>query len=656
LEFARLEFGGRRLLAMERRLAAILAADIAGFARLMGADEEGTHTALRSHREIADRLIGAQHGRVFASAGDSVIAEFASAVEAVQAAVEIQREIARRNKTVPADKRLCFRIGLNIGDVMVEGDNLFGDGVNVAARVQALAKPGGICVSRNVYNQVKNKIAIAFEDLGEHRLKNIAEPLTVYRVLTDATAGRSRVLPLVVAMRRQRLALAGLAILVVCGLGAAGWYAIQRGPGHANKPAIAVLPLDSIGSDEATDRLADGLSEDIITDLARFRDLDVIARNSTMIYKGKAVDIRQIGRDLDVDYILEGSVQRHAEQIRITAQLIDAVTGTHLWADSWDRPLTDTFEVQTEVAERVAGLLGSLRGVNSITSDQIRRLKGRPPASFTAYDNYLLAVEASGVLTKESISAGIDYATKAIALDPNFGRAYGIRARLEYNSIHNNGVDYDTAMGQMEADARRAVELDPNSPDTRAARAWYFNNAGRQAEAEAEIRAAVAVNPSNVGVLHFAAAILAVSANPEEGAELADKVLRIDPRADTATLLTIKDAYFYTRRFDKLIAVVASVPENARSRMSRLYLAFSYALLGRKDEAERATAVVLSRYPNISAELLLNQGFTFARPQEEKLFLDGFRATGVALCASEADLAAITKPVRLPECMALTPK
>jgi TolB-like protein/class 3 adenylate cyclase/tetratricopeptide (TPR) repeat protein len=636
---------------MERKLTAILAADIAGYSRLMGMDEEGTLAALRSHRDVVDRVIATHRGRVFGSAGDSVIAEFPSAVEAILAAVEIQQEAGRANDDLSAEKKLQFRIGLNIGDVMVEGDNLFGDGVNVAARIEALARPGGICLSSNVYDQVKNKVAFAFEGLGQLRVKNITEPLTVYRVLADSTAARPRVLTWLIMIQHQRLAVVALAIPLLCALGAVVWSALPDETSRSGPPAIAVLPLDNIGYDLETSRLADGLTEDIITDLARFEGLVVIARNSTMIYKGNAVDVRQVGKDLDVGFVLEGSVQRHADQIRITAQLIDAETGTHLWAESWDRPLVDTFAVQTEIAEQVAGLLGSARGGASINAEQIRKLKGLPPANLTAYDYYLLAVEASGVLTKESVASGIDNATKAIALDPNFGRAYGIRARLEYNSIHNNGVDYDTAIEQMEADARRAVELDPNSPETRGAWAWYLNNTGHLSEAEAEIRAALAVNPSNVGVLHFAAAILAFGANPEEGAKLADKLLRLDPRADGGTLSTIKDAYFFTRRFDDLIAVTLRIPEKERTRGGRLLLAFSYALLGRKDEAEQARAVVLAHYPNISAELMVNQGWAFALPASEKLFLDGFRATNLPVCATGADLAKIAKPMRLPECV-----
>ena len=633
-----------------RRLAAILAADVAGYSRLMGADERGTLSTLHSHREAVDRLIVLHHGRVFGSAGDSVIAEFASAVEAVEAAVEIQRETLRRNEGVPPDKRFFFRIGINIGDVMVEGDNLFGDGVNVAARVQALAKPGGICVSRNVYNQVKNKVPVAFEDLGEHRVKNIIEPLTIYRLLTDSTAKRSRVRTWLVALRRQKLSVGVVGVLLLIGLGTAVWYALPGGTPGEGQPAIAVLPLDNIGYDEATNRLADGLTEDIITDLARFQGILVIARNSTMVYKGKAVDVRQVGKDLDVGYVLEGSIQRHADQIRITAQLINANTGTHIWADSWDRPVADTFAVQTEIAERVAGSLASTTGGESIAADQIRKLKGRPPASLTAYDDYLLAVEGDIIFTKESMFAGLDYATKAIALDPGFARAYGIRARLEYNSTHY-GVDYETAMREMEADARRAVELDPNDAETRGAWTWYLAVRGRNAESEIEVRKSLEVNPSNVLTLNAASSIFAFNGHPEEAAKAADKSLRIDPRANSLSLNTLKDAYFFDRRFKDLIAVVSRVPEDARSRGSRLYLAFSYALLGQHDDAERARADVLAHYPKISAEQMMNQGWVFTRPQEQNLFLDGFRATNLPVCAADVDLAKFAKPVRLPECV-----
>jgi TolB-like protein/class 3 adenylate cyclase len=635
----------------QRRLAAILAADVVGYGRLMEQDEAGTFDRLRALRtELFEPEIQKHNGRIFKLIGDGLLAEFGSVVDAVECTVVLQCGMAERNAGLAAGQRIDVRMGLNLGDVIVEGEDRHGDGVNIAARLQQLAEPGGIAISRNVYNQVKNKVGFRFEALGEHQVKNIAERVTVYRVLVDGAAARPRVLLWAANLLRQRRAAIGISILLLVGIAALAWYPKPNESPPTGKPAIAVLPLEDIGGDEATGRLADGLTEDIITDLARFPDLDVIARNSTAVYKGKPVDVRQVGKDLKVGYVLEGSLQRQADQIRITAQLIDSSTGANLWSERWERPAVDMFAVQTEVAERVAGTLGSVNGVQSINAAEIRKIKGRPPTNLTAYEFYLLAVEAKGAFTKEAIFAGFDYATKAIALDPNFARAYAVRARLGYNRIHY-GVDYDTAMRAMEADAKRAVDLDPNDPEAQAAMAWYLNNAGRLAESETEILAALQANPANVNVLIMAAATLAWSGKPEKAAELADKVLRIDPRASSGNLNTIKDAYFFSRRFDDLIAVVSRLPENARSRGSRLFLTFSYAFLAKHDELERARTQLLTEYPSMSAELLLNTGWFFARPQEKNLFLDGFRAASVPLCASDGDLATITKPTRLPECV-----
>lgn len=638
--------------AMERRLAAILFADVAGYSRLMGADEAATLSALKTRFAAIERLVAAHRGRVFATAGDSIAAEFVSAVEALHAAVEIQQESERR--APGADSPLRLRIGLNLGDVMADGDNLFGDGVNVAARIQALAPPGQICISPSLLNQVKNKVPFAFEDLGRHRLKNIAEPLTVYRVLTDPGMAATTSQRLLAKLRRQRVlgAIAACLLLALIGAGIGVWF--STGSEAPAAPGIAVLPLSSLDGDEATSRLADGLTEDIITDLARFKDLIVIARNSTMVYKGDSVDAREVGREFDVGYVLLGTIQRQGDDMRISAQLVDAGSGATIWAERWDRPVADTFAVQTEIAERVAGSIGSINGIDSIAADQVKKLKRRQPVTLTAYENYLLAVEAKGTFTKEALEAGIAAATKAIELDPTFARAYAVRARLEFNTSHY-GVPHDVAMQQMHDDARKGVDLDPNDPETRAAWAWYLFNKGQIIEGETEIRAALAANPANINVLIFAAAIIASNGHPEEGAALADKVLRIDPRASAGSLNTIKDAYFFAHRFDDLIAVVNRLPIAARSKGSRLFLAFSYALLGKKTEAAAARADLLQKFPAISAELLMNQGWVYPRPEDQELFLDGFRAADVPLCAKPTDLAAFSNPVRLPECQGQQP-
>jgi TolB-like protein/class 3 adenylate cyclase/Tfp pilus assembly protein PilF len=634
---------------MARKLTTILAADVAGYSRLMERDEQATLSALKRVREIIAKNIAAHHGRIFGGAGDSVVAEFGSAVEATEAAIAIQRELASQDKGGNGTTDLQLRIGLNIGDVVVEGEDLLGDGVNVAARLEALAEPGGICLSRAVFEQVRGKIDARFEPLGPHTVKNITKTISVYRLALD---GKTQSAPLrwLNRIRRQRHAVPAMAGLVLLFGAFLLWYLLQEPlPAHS-KLSVAVLPLSTIGTDEPTQRLADGLTEDIITDLSRFADLEVVASNTTAAYKAKSNGAGDIGKELGVSYVLEGTIQREAERLRISAQLLDVSTGTHLWTQRWDRPTQEAFVVQSELAEQIAASLASAETSAALTAGEIRKVKRRPPASLQAYDLYLLAMEGNSKFTKETVFSGLELATKAIALDPNFARAYGIRARLHFNSTHF-GADYKQAMAAMEADARKAVELDPSGAEPRNALAWYYFVSGRNKDSEVQLRAALRFNPANITLIKSAAAVYALSGHPEEGAELADKVLRLDPLATSNTLNTIKDAYFFARRFEDAVAVISRIPPESRSKGSRLFLTFSLALLGRKNDAERARAELLEAYPNISAELLLNQGWAFEREEDTKLFLDGFAAANVPICASAADLVKIEKPVRLPGCV-----
>ena len=425
--------------------------------------------------------------------------------------------------------------------------------------------------------------------------------------------------------------------------------AVDRRPA-ADKPAIAVLPFEAIGEDGSMARLAIGITEDIITDLARFRGLDVIARNSAAVYRDRAIDLRKIGRELNVQYIVEGSIQRQSEKIRVTAQLVDVSTGGILWSDRWDRPAEDVFAIQSEVAAQIAATLGGMGGSAVITAEEMRKAKRRPPASLTAYEQYLLANEGRMLFTRESVALGIEAATKAIALDPTLGRAYVARAWLNYIASHY-GAEFETAMQAMEADARRALSLDSHDAEARVTLAHYLTSRGRFQESEAQIRAALQANPANAQVLVVAAAMQATNGRPEEAAELADRVMRLDPWMTAENLNCIKDAYFFAGRFEDVVAVVSRIPEDARGRGARLLLTLSYALLDRASETAKARADLLDHYPAISAELLLNQDWAFARRQEEGLFLKGFRAAGVSLCAFNTDLADILNAKRLPECI-----
>lgn len=342
-----------------RRLCVILAADVAGYCRLMGADEDGTLTALTAHRrELIDPAIAEHAGRIVKTTGDGFLAEFASVVDAVRCAVDIQRGMAERNKTVTQNRQLAFRIGLNLGDVIVQNGDLYGDGVNVAARLEAMAEPGGICLSASAHEQVQDKItAVRFEDLGEQRVKNIARPVRAYRVA---------------------LGLAGPVPSPI--------------PAHSSRPSIAVLPLDNMSADPEQEHFADGLAEDLITDLSRIAGLLVIARNSTFTYKGRPVSVHQVGRELGVRYVVEGSVRKVDNRVRITAQLIDAATNTHVWADRYDRDLTDIFAVQDEVTREIVGAL------------RLRLTPGQAPARKAG-------AQGGGLLRR------------ALELDPTFGAA-----------------------------------------------------------------------------------------------------------------------------------------------------------------------------------------------------------------------------------------
>ena len=383
----------------DRKLAAILAADVVGYSRLVGNDEAGTIARVKALRkECLEPLVAEYHGRVVKLMGDGALVEFASAVNAVECAVAIQKGIAEREAGEHEDRRIAFRIGINVGDIILEDGDIYGEGVNVAARLEGLAEPGGICLARNVYNQVKGKLALAFEPMGEHRVKNIADPVETFRVALDGVASAPTTprpaAPNRWATRWAAPALGALLALAIIGGGI--WHFWPDAPPPVGRPGIAVLPFDNLGGDEATGRLADGITEDIITDLAHFPDLDVIARNSTEVYKGKPVDVRQIGKDLNVGYVLEGSIQRQDNNVRVTGQMIDARTGAHVWSERWDRPAKDVFAVQTEVAEKVAAALGGDLTMGQISRAELQRAKRLRPNDLTAYDYFQLGKEFEG--------------------------------------------------------------------------------------------------------------------------------------------------------------------------------------------------------------------------------------------------------------------
>jgi len=405
---------------ISRRLVAVFAADVEGYSRHMGADEVGTLKGLTERRAVLDRFIGEHRGRIANTAGDSLLAEFGSAVDAVQCAVDAQTALADANSNQAPERRIWFRIGIHIGDVIVRAGDLFGDGVNIAARLQSIAKPGGVCISGATYDQVRKVLPITFADLGAQHVKNIQEPIRAYHVGAPNEARDAA---------SARVAEA------------------ESPPPLPDKPSIAVLPFQNLSGDPEQEYFADGMAEDITTALSRFKSLFVIARNSSFSYKGKAIDVKRVGRELGVRYLLEGSVRKAGNRLRIAAQLIDAVSGAHIWADRFDGVLEDVFEFQDEVTEKVVGAIAP-----RVERAEIKRAWRRPPSNTDAYDCYLRGLKCLSPMTVDGLEQALGLFTKASALDPDYASAYGM-------AIHCHAHRFDLLQAEADDIAHRRSEV-----------------------------------------------------------------------------------------------------------------------------------------------------------------------------------------------------
>src|ERR1700752_2295225 len=422
-------------MAVSRRLVAVFAADVEGYSRLMGADEIGTLKGLTERRAILDRIIGEHRGRIANTAGDSVLAEFGSAVEAVQCAVKAQTALAEANSGLAPDHRISFRIGIHIGDVMVRAGDLFGDGVNIAARLQTLAKPGGVCISGATYDQVRKVLPIRFADLGVQRVKNIQEPIRAYQVSEPSETQQAA---------RERVAEA------------------ESPPPLPDRPSIAVLPFQNMSGDPEQEYFADGMVEEITTALSRFKRLFVIARNSSFTFKGQAVDVKEVGRRLGVRYVLEGSVRKASGKVRITGQLIDAATGAHIWADRFERDVTDIFDLQVEVTVAVVSAIQP-----KLFKAGIAMAVRRRPENHTAYDFFLRAMQQYYPLTREGLAEAIRLAHRASGLDPRFGLVAALAGVCHMDNV-TQAYAIDPQWDRREAVRflRLALSVDHDDPET----------------------------------------------------------------------------------------------------------------------------------------------------------------------------------------------
>jgi TolB-like protein/class 3 adenylate cyclase/Flp pilus assembly protein TadD len=626
-----------------RRLAAILAADVVSYSRLIEKNEVRTLAALRGlHCEVIDPLLAEHRGRIVKLMGDGLIAEFGSVVDAVACAIALQKGVAEQQAEVPAECRIVFRIGINLGDVVIEGDDLLGDGVNIAARLEQICEPGGVTISGTAYDQLQGKLDRPLEFAGEQRLKNIARPIRTYRVRLEG----ARAAPAARRLHSQWIVAAAAALLLVLALAAGGllWRRLAE-PEPVGRPSIAVLPFDNLGRDEATRRLADGITEDIITDLARFREFDVIARASTEVYKGKPVDVRQVGRDLNVRYVLEGSIQRQGAQLRATAQLIDADTAAQVWSERWDRPAVDLFAVQTEIAEQVAARLGGWEVVVAAERQAVRRKR---PEDLSAYELYLRGSEGMSRGGKDNIEEAVRLFTQAVEKDPHLARAWtGLSAAYDLST--GFGADLHTAEEQARKAAEQAVALDPADADAHRALGEALFTVGDFPRAKAEFETALRLNPGDAAILATYGARAGTFGQPELGAQAVDRALRLNPNSRISAANRFRSAYFAAERYDDALRIVEGQPVDSRTMGGWVQRDASYAALGRLEEARAAVADALARHPNLTIQGLLSRpDFSDAERQQ---FEELMRKAGFPICAKPEELAKSAKPYRLPECV-----
>lgn len=581
---------------IRRKLSMILSADAAGFSRLMGADEEGTLRVLKHHRAAIDALVAEHRGRIFGGAGDSLVAEFSTADAAVRCALRMQEAIAAGNADLPEDHRMRFRIGINLGDVMVEGDNLFGDGVNVAVRLERLAEPGGISISGTVYDQIEGRLPLRFEPLGERVVKNIARPVRVYRLSPGEPASG--------------------------GPDEAVDSAAPRESGSSPAlPSIAVLPFVNKTGDPQQAYFSDGIAEDVITSLSKFRELFVISRNSSFRFRGGEADPRRTGRELGVRYLLQGTVRRAGDRVRIAVQLVDTTTGHHLWAERYDRDLADVFAVQDELTQLIVGTL-------AVRLEEAERLRFRQ-AETADLEAYGLVLRGQMLLRRYARDANAQAQAlyrRALERDPRYARAHAALAMTHiFEWRYRWSDDPAASLERALAHANRAVTLDDAGARGHAALGFVLLYTKQRAAAVAEYERALALNPNDADIMAEAADALIHDGRAAEAVELLHKAMRLNPFFPDWYLWYLGDAYYTLGRYEDAIRALERMSNPAEGH--RL-LAASFAQLGRRDEAAAHVAEVLRLHPGFSIA-----DWAARQPDQDRdaleHYLEGLRRAGL---------------------------
>src|SRR5262245_5804838 len=533
----------------------------------MGGDEVATIRTLTTYREVMGTLIRQYHGRVVDSPGDNLLAEFASVVDAVQGAMEIQQALKARNVDLPASRRMEFRIGINLGDVIVEGERIYGDGVNIAARLEGLAEGGGICISGSVYEQVESKLALTYEYMVEQTVKNISKPVRVYRV-REQTDIPARTQP---GEKPQPLPL-------------------------PDKPSLAVLPFTNMSSDPEQEYFSDGITEDLITDLSKVSGLFVISRNSVFTYKGQVTKVEQVGQELGVRYVLEGSIRKAGNRVRITAQLLDATTGFHVWAERYDRDLQDIFTVQDEVTQQIVAALKV-----KLTTVERGRLGRQPTTNLEAYDCYLRGLELYAQRAQDANIQARQMFERAIAFDPQFATAYAFLGRTYLMELIYQWSQDPQILEQVTVFGQKAVALDDSQPAAHETLALAYLGKKRHAQAITEAQKTIALDPNYADGYVTLADILCFAGQPEPAVALVEQAMRLNPRYPPFYLWSLGHAYRLLGQPEEAIATLRNlVSQNAELLTAHVLLAATYSELGQEKEARTEAAEILRISPHYS--------------------------------------------------------
>ncbi|MDY6790755.1 MAG: adenylate/guanylate cyclase domain-containing protein [Thermodesulfobacteriota bacterium] len=613
-----------------RKLTAILSADVKGYSRLMGDDEMATIETLTAYRELMSNCIRQYNGRVVDSTGDNLLAEFVSVVDAIECAVDIQKKLKSRNEKLPEARRMAFRIGVSLGDVIQDGDSIFGDGVNITARLEGLAEAGGVCISGTAYDHVKNKSVFGYEFLGKQKVKNISDPVRAYRVLTrpeDAGVLKYKVRrddP----KHRRRLRLVTFAVVVAIIAGMVSWKHQLNIKGHKppivrllekhralklpDKPSIAVLPFTNMSGDIDQDYFSDGMTEDLITDLSQISGLFVISRNSVFTYKGKAVKVKQVAKDLGVRYVLEGSVRRVSDRVRINAQLIDAKTGHHIWAERYDREMKHIFTLQDEVTGKIVEALAV-----KLVKDEQTRMTKKGTDNLGAYDLVLRGSALLNRYTRESNELAGEMFERAIQIDPGYTSAYeGLVWTRLIAWMHAWNYDPKLLDEALEL-GKKAVSLDESSPQGHVILGNVYLWKKRHEEAIAELKKAVFLNPNDADALSSLGEALVFSGLPKKGLGYLEKAIRLNPNYPEHYIFSLGHAFFELQMYEEAVAALQkAIIKNPNFMPAHSMLASCYGHLGKKEFARAKAEEVKRIIPQFSlkraAEILPMKDEVFA--------------------------------------------